>query len=43
MKEFKIQVPEGYEVDKEKSTFENIVFKSKYVKRWEDLPNNKVG
>ena len=28
MKEFKIEVPEGYEIDKEKSTFENIVLKS---------------
>lgn len=26
-KEFKIQVPEGYEIDKEKSTFECIKFK----------------
>ena len=27
MKTLKIEVPEGYEIDKEKSTFENIVFK----------------
>lgn len=27
MKEFKIEVPKGYEIDKEKSTFERIVFK----------------
>lgn len=27
MKEFKVQIPKGYEIDKEKSTFENIVFK----------------
>lgn len=26
-KELKIQIPEGYEIDKEKSTFEKIVFK----------------
>lgn len=26
-KEFKIQVPEGYEIDKENSTFECIKFK----------------
>lgn len=26
-KEFKIQMPEGYEIDKENSTFEKIVFK----------------
>ena len=39
-KEFKIQVPEGYEIDKEKSTFEKIVFKKvekELPKRWEDL------
>lgn len=27
MKTLKIEAPEGYEIDKEKSTFENIVFK----------------
>lgn len=37
-KEIKIQVPEGYEIDKEKSTFENIVFKKKEsINCWEDL------
>ena len=39
-KEFKIQAPEGYEIDKEKSTFENIVFKkveNELPKSWEDL------
>ena len=37
-KEIKIQVPEGYEIDKEKSTFENIVFKKKKaINCWEDL------
>lgn len=39
-KEFKIQVPEGYEIDKEKSTFEKIVFKKierELPKSWEDL------
>lgn len=39
-KEMKIQVPEGYEIDKEKSTFEKIVFKKeerKLPKKWEDL------
>ena len=39
MKELKIEVPEGYEVDKEKSTFERIIFKpleSNYPKTWED-------
>ena len=28
-KELKVQIPEGYEIDKEKSTFEKIVFKKK--------------
>ena len=38
-KSLRIQVPEGYEIDKEKSTFENIVFKQKKeVKRWDDIP-----
>ena len=39
-KELKIQVPEGYEIDKEKSTFEKIVFKKierKLPKKWKDL------
>lgn len=37
-KEIKIQVPEGYEIDKEKSSFEKIVFKKKEkVNCWEDL------
>lgn len=34
-KEFKIQVPEGYEIDKENSTFEKIIFK-----RIDDLPKS---
>lgn len=39
MKEFKIEIPEGYEIDKEKSTFEKIVFKKKeeVVNCWEDI------
>ena len=39
-KEFKIQMPEGYEIDKENSTFEKIVFKKiekELPKSWEDL------
>lgn len=39
-KEFKIKVPEGYEIDKDKSTFEKIVFKkveNELPKSWEDL------
>ena len=40
MKELNIQVPEGYEVDKEKSTFEKIIFKKieiKLPKTWEEF------
>ena len=36
----KIQVPEGYEIDRENSTFENIVFKKvekELPKSWKDL------
>lgn len=37
-KEVKITIPEGYEIDKEKSTFEKIVFKKKQVANcWDDL------
>lgn len=39
-KEFKIQVPEGYEIDRENSTFENIIFRKaerKLPKKWEEL------
>ena len=39
-KEFKIQVPEGYEIDRENSTFEKIVFKkleNELPKSWKDL------
>lgn len=40
MKEVKIEIPEGYEIDKEKSSFEKIVFKKKVeVNCWEDLKN----
>lgn len=40
MKELKIEIPEGYEIDKEKSSFEKIVFKKKVeVNCWEDLRN----
>lgn len=38
MKEVKIEIPEGYEIDKENSSFEKIVFKKKHeVNCWEDL------
>lgn len=38
-KEIKIQIPEGYEIDKEKSSFEKIVFKKKEntINSWKDL------
>jgi hypothetical protein len=37
-KEIKITVPEGYEIDKENSSFEKIVFKKKHeVNCWKDL------
>lgn len=39
-KTIRIDTPEGYEIDKEKSTFERIVFKKKedsLPKKWEDL------
>jgi hypothetical protein len=39
-KEITISIPEGYEIDKEKSTFEKIVFKKKeqtLPKTWEEL------
>lgn len=41
-KKLKINIPEGYEIDKEKSTFEEIVFKkvedpfTKLPKNWEE-------
>jgi hypothetical protein len=39
MKDLKITAPKGYEIDKEKSTFENIVFKelNKLPKTWKEL------
>lgn len=39
MKEINITVPEGYEIDKENSTFECIKFKKRVdVNIWEDIP-----
>ena len=37
-KELKIEIPQGYEIDKEKSTFEKIIFKKipENPKTWED-------
>lgn len=40
MKNLKIEVPNGYEIDKEKSSFETIVFKPiKKRREWKDYPN----
>ena len=40
MKHINIECPQGYEIDKEKSTFEKIVFKeikNELPKKWEEL------
>ena len=39
MKEIKIDIPEGYEIDKENSTFECIKFKKKVnsINTWKDI------
>lgn len=45
-KEVKIEIPEGYEIDKEKSTFEKIVFKKKEntkPRSWGEYCNNFKG
>lgn len=39
-KEFKILVPEGYEIDKENSTFECIKFKKKNLTNYYDILNS---
>ena len=44
-KSFKVQIPEGYEIDKENSTFECIKFKKikiEYPKSWEEAFENRV-
>jgi len=44
MKEFIIECPSGYEIDKEKSTFEKIVFKEiglKFPESVEEIPNRE--
>ena len=41
-KDIKITIPEGYEIDMEKSTFKRIVFKKKKaINCWEDLKKVK--
>lgn len=48
-KKLKINIPEGYEIDKEKSTFEEIVFKkvedpfAKLPKTWEEYRKRTKG
>lgn len=44
MKTFKVEIPNGFEIDKENSTFEQIVFKEikkQLPKSWEELGNIK--
>lgn len=43
-KELTISIPEGYEIDKEKSTFERIVFKptDSKVRSWRDYMNTSI-
>ena len=41
-KEIKITPPEGFEIDKDNSTFECIKFKPVVKKRWRDDPNQLV-
>lgn len=44
-KTLKIEVPEGYEIDKDNSTFENIVFKKiepKFSNNWEEFCKNNL-
>ena len=48
-KEFKVQIPEGYEIDRENSTFEEIIFKkvedplAKLPKTWEEYCKRTKG
>lgn len=43
-KEIRVEIPEGYEIDKEKSTFERIVFKKKGVpKSWKEYCDTYSG
>ena len=44
-KSFKVEIPEGYEIDKENSTFECIKFKKikiEYPKSWEEAFGDSV-
>ena len=41
-KTIKTLIPEGYEIDKENSTFENIVLKPIEKKRWRDDENQTI-
>ena len=42
-KELKIQVPEGYEIDKKNSTFEKIIFKKIESKKWRNDSHAQLG
>jgi len=44
-KELRVQIPEGFEIDKDKSTFEKIIFKKKDTKprSWEEYCDNFKG
>lgn len=39
IKEIKINIPDGYEIDEENSTFNCIKFKKKQINIWKDLKN----
>ena len=42
-KEFRIRIPNGYEIDKERSTFEEIIFKKKEeIETWNDLIDTPI-
>ena len=42
-KELKIKVPEGYEIDEEKSSFEKIVFRKTEQKKWRNDTEAQLG
>lgn len=42
MKEFKVTIPDGMEIDRENSTFECIKFKPIEHKRWRNNINNEI-
>lgn len=42
-KELKIQVPEGFEIDEERSTFKKIIFKKVEPKKWKNDTEAQLG